>query len=52
MVAASDSNMIAGMVSPGRLAVLRSYVNLAAIMGRSAGAPLGGMLADVVGWRW
>ena len=40
------------MVSPGRVAVLRSYVNVAAITGKSAGAPLGGLLADVIGWRW
>lgn len=30
----------------------RAYVNLVATLGRSMGGPLGGWLADVVGWRW
>ncbi|KAL2891026.1 Arylsulfatase [Ceratocystis lukuohia] len=34
------------------LAAWRSYINLAATAGRSAGGPLGGWLADAVGWRW
>lgn len=51
-VAALGSNVMAGMVSPGRVAVLRSYFSVAVITGKSAGAPLGGLLADVIGWRW
>ena len=35
-----------------QVALLRSYVNLAAIMGRSLGAPVGGLLFDLIGWRW
>lgn len=34
------------------VAVWRSYVNMAATIGRSAGGPLGGLFADTVGWRW
>ncbi|KAI3327256.1 MFS general substrate transporter [Xylariaceae sp. AK1471] len=30
----------------------RAYVNVAATTGRSLGGPLGGWLADAVGWRW
>lgn len=30
----------------------RSYVYLVATIGRSSGAPLGGLLNDTVGWRW
>ena len=51
-VATLGSNLLAGIVSPGRVAVLRSYVSVAAITGKSAGAPLGGLLADLIGWRW
>lgn len=35
-----------------QVAVLRSYVNIVSITGRSLGYPLGGLLADTVGWRW
>ena len=34
-----------------QVAVLRSYVTVVAIAGYSSGAPLGGLLADLVGWR-
>lgn len=30
----------------------RSYVNVAAMTGRSLGGPVGGFLADTIGWRW
>ncbi|KAJ2986517.1 hypothetical protein NUW58_g4989 [Xylaria curta] len=30
----------------------RAYVNVAATTGRSLGGPIGGWLADAVGWRW
>ena len=35
-----------------QVAVLRSYVNIAAVAGRSAGGPIGGLLFDKIGWRW
>jgi MFS family permease len=34
------------------VASLRSYVNVAATTGRSLGGPIGGALADTIGWRW
>ncbi|KAM0806628.1 putative Major facilitator superfamily (MFS) profile domain-containing protein [Seiridium cardinale] len=30
----------------------QSYVNVIATVGRSVGGPLGGWLADLIGWRW
>jgi predicted MFS family arabinose efflux permease len=35
-----------------QVASLRSYVNVAATTGRSLGGPVGGFLADTIGWRW
>ncbi|KAJ5116964.1 major facilitator superfamily domain-containing protein [Penicillium angulare] len=34
------------------VAMLRSYLSLATTVGISSGAPLGGLLADCMGWRW
>ncbi|KAF3254848.1 hypothetical protein TWF192_002931 [Orbilia oligospora] len=34
------------------LAAWRSYVYIAATLGRSCGAPLGGFMVDTIGWRW
>ncbi|KAF3108679.1 hypothetical protein TWF102_010799 [Orbilia oligospora] len=34
------------------LAAWRSYVYIAATLGRSCGAPLGGFTVDTIGWRW
>ena len=34
------------------VATWRSYVNIASTVGRSAGGPIGGFLADRIGWRW
>lgn len=33
------------------VAAWRSYINVMAVMGRCVGGPLGGWLADVIGWR-
>ncbi|KAH7258700.1 major facilitator superfamily domain-containing protein [Fusarium solani] len=30
----------------------QSYMNVIATVGRSIGGPLGGLLADTIGWRW
>ena len=35
-----------------QVATLRSYINVAAVAGRSAGGPIGGVLLDSIGWRW
>ena len=35
-----------------QVAAWRSYVNVAATTGRSLGGPMGGFLADKIGWRW
>lgn len=34
------------------VAAWQSYINLASTTGRSLGGPLGGFLADTIGWRW
>ena len=40
------------MAPLSQVAVLRSYVNIAAVIGRSVGGPIGGVLFDRIGWRW
>ena len=40
------------MAPLSQVAVLRSYVNVAAVIGRSVGGPIGGILYDRIGWRW
>lgn len=40
------------MAPLSQVAVLRSYVNVAAVIGRSVGGPVGGVLFDRIGWRW
>jgi predicted MFS family arabinose efflux permease len=35
-----------------QVAAWRSYVNVISTLGRAIGGPLGGWLADAVGWRW
>ena len=42
----------ADMAPLSQVAVLRSYVNIAAIIGRGVGGPIGGVLFDHIGWRW
>jgi MFS family permease len=46
------SIVITDLVPIRKVAALRSYVNVFHIFGRSVGGPLGGFLADTVGWRW
>ena len=43
---------VADMVPVRSVAAWRSYVNIAATVGRSLGGPVGGWLTDTVGWRW
>lgn len=44
--------MLPDMVPVRDVAKWRSYVNVAATLGRSIGGPLGGWLTDSIGWRW
>ena len=46
------SILITDLVPLRDVASWRSYVNIVATTGRSIGGPLGGWLADTVGWRW
>lgn len=34
------------------VAAYRSYVNIVQTVGRSCGGPIGGVLAQTIGWRW
>ncbi|KFX92843.1 hypothetical protein V490_05152 [Pseudogymnoascus sp. VKM F-3557] len=44
--------LITDLVPPRDVGSWRSYVNLVATTGRSLGGPVGGYLADTIGWRW
>jgi MFS family permease len=46
------SILITDLVPLIQVAAWRSYVNIVATLGRSIGGPLGGLLADTIGWRW
>jgi MFS family permease len=46
------SILITDLVPLRDVAPWRSYVNIVATTGRSIGGPLGGWMADTVGWRW
>jgi MFS family permease len=46
------SILITDLVPLREVAIWRSWVNFVATVGRSIGGPLGGWLADSVGWRW
>jgi MFS family permease len=46
------SILITDLVPLRDVASWRSYVNIVATTGRSIGGPLGGWMADTVGWRW
>jgi predicted MFS family arabinose efflux permease len=44
--------VIADLVSVRNVAAWRSYVNIAATVGRALGGPIGGWPTDTIGWRW
>ncbi|KAI9743874.1 MAG: hypothetical protein M1818_002608 [Claussenomyces sp. TS43310] len=46
------SILVTDLVPMIEVAAWRSYVNVVATTGRSLGAPIGGLFADTVGWRW
>ncbi|KGO47225.1 Major facilitator superfamily domain, general substrate transporter [Penicillium expansum] len=46
------SILLNDLVSPSKVAVLRSYLSVASMLGISSGGPIGGLLTQTVGWRW
>ncbi|KPI41291.1 Vacuolar membrane amino acid uptake transporter fnx2 [Cyphellophora attinorum] len=46
------SIIIADLVPVRNVAAWRSFVNVAATVGRALGGPVGGWLTDTIGWRW
>lgn len=46
------SFLVADLVPKRDIAAYRSYVNIVQTLGRSCGGPLGGWLAETIGWRW
>lgn len=52
MVLLRMSSNILDTVPLRDVATWRGYVNVASTVGRSAGGPIGGFLADTIGWRW
>ncbi|ERT03127.1 hypothetical protein HMPREF1624_01432 [Sporothrix schenckii ATCC 58251] len=46
------SILISDLLPIREVATWRAYINVAATTGRSLGGPVGGWLADVIGWRW
>jgi predicted MFS family arabinose efflux permease len=46
------SILITDLVPMRSVATWRAQVNIVATTGRSLGGPLGGYLADTIGWRW
>ncbi|KAE8333054.1 major facilitator superfamily domain-containing protein [Aspergillus sergii] len=46
------SVIIADMAPLNEVAMYRSYISIVLTLGVSSGAPLGGIMADLIGWRW
>ncbi|CZR54954.1 related to multidrug resistance protein fnx1 [Phialocephala subalpina] len=46
------SLVITDLVPLLKVAFWRSYMNVVMTIGRAAGGPIGGLLADSIGWRW
>lgn len=46
------SFLIADLVPVRDVATYRSYINIVQTVGRSCGGPIGGWLAEHMGWRW
>ncbi|KAB8216637.1 major facilitator superfamily domain-containing protein [Aspergillus novoparasiticus] len=46
------SVILTDMAPPKEVAILRSYLMMIGTIGATLGAPLGGILADWIGWRW
>ncbi|KAE8154397.1 major facilitator superfamily domain-containing protein [Aspergillus avenaceus] len=46
------SIIITDLMPASEVALFRSYANIVNVVGRSFGAPIGGYLVAVIGWRW
>jgi MFS family permease len=46
------SFLVADIVPLRDVATYRSYINIVQTVGRSCGGPIGGYLAETMGWRW
>ncbi|RDH24246.1 MFS general substrate transporter [Aspergillus niger ATCC 13496] len=46
------SIIITDLAAPSEVALLRSYTNVVNMLGRGAGAPLGRVIVNSLGWRW
>lgn len=46
------SILISDLVPLRDRGVWQGYINVIFVFGTSTGAPLGGFLADSIGWRW
>ncbi|KAL2824262.1 major facilitator superfamily domain-containing protein [Aspergillus cavernicola] len=46
------SVVLTDLIPADEIALFRGYQNVVNVAGRSLGAPIGGFLADTVGWRW
>jgi MFS family permease len=46
------SILLTDLVPLRAVATWRSYINIVSTTGRSVGGPLGGWMADTIGWRW
>lgn len=44
--------MCVDLAAPSEVALLRSYTNVVNMLGRGAGAPLGRVIVNSLGWRW
>ncbi|KAI1497231.1 major facilitator superfamily domain-containing protein [Biscogniauxia marginata] len=51
-MAALAAVIVADLAPLREVASWQSYINVVATIGRSIGGPLGGFLADTIGWRW
>ncbi len=46
------SIILTDLVPLNQVATFRGYVNVVQTTGRASGAAIGGILAQIVGWRW
>ncbi|PYI20578.1 MFS transporter [Aspergillus violaceofuscus CBS 115571] len=51
-MAITISIIITDLAAPRDVALLRSYTNVVAMIGRGVGAPIGSIVVNSLGWRW